>query len=127
RRSVLGNLSKKYGSVFTVWLGSKPVVVISGYQAIKDAFVNQGEEFSGRANYPMLMTVSNGYGLLVSSGKSSKDLRRFSLMTLKNFGMGRRSIEERVQEEAKMLVKAISEYGGRLFFLVFFLPLKYIL
>nr|ACN10166.1 Cytochrome P450 2M1 [Salmo salar]ACN12519.1 Cytochrome P450 2M1 [Salmo salar] len=120
-------LSKKYGSVFTVWLGSKPVVVISGYQAIKDAFVTQGEEFSGRANYPMIMTVSKGYGVLVSSGKRSKDLRRFSLMTLKTLGMGRRSIEERVQEEAKMLVKAFSEYGGRMFFLVFFLPLKYIL
>uniref|UniRef100_A0A673Y7S6 Cytochrome P450 2M1 n=1 Tax=Salmo trutta TaxID=8032 RepID=A0A673Y7S6_SALTR len=104
-------LSKKYGSVFTVWLGSKPVVVISGYQAIKDAFVTQGEEFSGRANYPVIMTVSKGYGVLVSSGKRSKDLRRFSLMTLKTLGMGRRSIEERVQEEAKMLVKAFSEYG----------------
>uniref|UniRef100_A0A8C7UK43 Uncharacterized protein n=1 Tax=Oncorhynchus mykiss TaxID=8022 RepID=A0A8C7UK43_ONCMY len=103
-------LSKKYGSVFTVWLGSKPVVVISGYQAIKDAFVTQGEEFSGRANYPVIMTVSKGYGVLVSSGKRSKDLRRFSLMTLKTFGMGRRSIEERVQEEAKMLVKAFGEY-----------------
>uniref|UniRef100_A0A8C7IME6 Cytochrome P450 2M1-like n=1 Tax=Oncorhynchus kisutch TaxID=8019 RepID=A0A8C7IME6_ONCKI len=104
-------LSKKYGSVFTVWLGSKPVVVISGFQAIKDAFVTQGEEFSGRANYPVIMTVSKGYGVMVSSGKRSKDLRRFSLMTLKTFGMGRRSIEERVQEEAKMLVKAFGEYG----------------
>ncbi|XP_029528878.1 cytochrome P450 2M1 [Oncorhynchus nerka] len=103
-------LSKKYGSVFTVWLGSEPVVVISGFQAIKDAFVTQGEEFSGRANYPVIMTVSKGYGVLVSSGKRSKDLRRFSLMTLKTFGMGRRSIEERVQEEAKMLVKAFGEY-----------------
>uniref|UniRef100_A0A673Y6L5 Cytochrome P450 2M1-like n=1 Tax=Salmo trutta TaxID=8032 RepID=A0A673Y6L5_SALTR len=101
-------LSKKYGSVFTVWLGSKPVVVISGYQAIKDAFVTQGEEFSGRANYPVIMTVSKGYGVLVSSGKRSKDLRKFSLMTLKTLGMGRRSIEERVQEEAKMLVKAFN-------------------
>uniref|UniRef100_A0A8C7UJZ9 Uncharacterized protein n=1 Tax=Oncorhynchus mykiss TaxID=8022 RepID=A0A8C7UJZ9_ONCMY len=101
---------QKHGSVFTVWLGSKPVVVISGFQAIKDAFVTQGEEFSGRANYPVIMTVSKGYGVLVSSGKRSKDLRRFSLMTLKTFGMGRRSIEERVQEEAKMLVKAFGEY-----------------
>uniref|UniRef100_A0A3P8ZYU8 Uncharacterized protein n=1 Tax=Esox lucius TaxID=8010 RepID=A0A3P8ZYU8_ESOLU len=99
-----------YGSVFTVWLGSTPVVVLSGYQAIKEAFVNQGEEFSGRANYPLIMTITQGYGVLVSSGKRWKDLRRISLMTLKNFGMGRRTIEQRIQEEAKFLIKAIHEY-----------------
>ncbi|KAG7470741.1 hypothetical protein MATL_G00116910 [Megalops atlanticus] len=102
-------LSKKYGSVFTVWLGSKPVVVLSGYQTLKDALVNQGEEFGGRANYPVLMEVTKGYGLLASNGDRLKDLRRFALMTLKNFGMGRRTIEERVQEEAKCLVKAFTE------------------
>ncbi|KAJ8414581.1 hypothetical protein AAFF_G00037830 [Aldrovandia affinis] len=107
--------SKKYGSVFTVWLGPKPVVVLAGYQTIKEALVNQGEEFSGRYNYPMLKKVSKGYGLLASSGKRCKDLRRFSIMTLKNFGMGRRSIEERVQEEARFLVKAFSEYGDSAF------------
>ncbi|KAM6959222.1 cytochrome P450 2M1-like [Aplochiton taeniatus] len=103
-------MSSKYGSVFTVWLGPTPAVVISGYQALKEAFINQGEEFSGRANYPIIMTVTKGYGVMVSSGQRWKDLRRFSLATLKNFGMGRRSIEERVQEEARSLVKTFEEY-----------------
>ncbi|XP_035239653.1 cytochrome P450 2M1-like [Anguilla anguilla] len=107
--------SEKYGSVFTVWLGPKPVVVLSGYQTIKEALLNQGEEFSGRAIYPVLLQATKGYGVLASSGSRWKDLRRFSLMTLKNFGMGRRSIEERVQEEARFLVKAFSEYGDSAF------------
>ncbi|KAJ8383912.1 hypothetical protein AAFF_G00213750 [Aldrovandia affinis] len=107
--------SKKYGSVFTVWLGPKPVVVLSGYQTIKEALVNQGEEFSGRYIYPMLQKVTKGYGVLASSGNRWKDLRRFSIMTLKNFGMGRRSIEERVQEESRFLVKAFSEFGDSAF------------
>ncbi|XP_064157101.1 cytochrome P450 2M1-like isoform X2 [Anguilla rostrata] len=107
--------SEKYGSVFTVWFGPKPVVVLSGYQTIKEALLNQGEEFSGRAIYPVLLQATKGYGVLASSGSRWKDLRRFSLMTLKNFGMGRRGIEERVQEEARFLVKAFSEYGDSLF------------
>ncbi|KAJ8369161.1 hypothetical protein SKAU_G00091890 [Synaphobranchus kaupii] len=108
-------LRKKYGSVFTVWLGPKPVVVLSGYETLKEALVNQGEQFSGRANYPVLIQVTKGYGVLAGSGARWKDLRRFSIMTLKNFGMGRRSIEERVQEEAGFLVKAFSEHGDSTF------------
>ncbi|XP_066578465.1 cytochrome P450 2M1-like [Amia ocellicauda] len=108
-------ISKKYGSVFTVWLGSKPVVVLSGYETIKDALVSQGEEFSGRANYPVLMKVTRGYGLLASSGSSWRDLRRFSITTLKNFGMGQRSLAERIQDEAKNLVEAFRKHGDSAF------------
>ncbi|XP_062409312.1 cytochrome P450 2M1-like isoform X2 [Sardina pilchardus] len=106
---------KKYGSVCTIWLANKPVVILSGYQTLKDALVTQGEEFSGRAQYPFLMKATNGYGVLVSSGHRWRELRRFSITTLKNFGMGRRSVEERVQEEARSLVKAFDELNGGLF------------
>lgn len=104
-------MSKQYGSVFTVWLGPTPVVVVSGFQALMDAFVSQGEEFGGRATYPMIMASTKGFGVLASSGQRWKDLRRFSLSTLKNFGMGRRSIEERIQEEARSLVQIFGKLG----------------
>ncbi|XP_062328257.1 cytochrome P450 2M1-like [Osmerus eperlanus] len=104
-------MSKQYGSVFTVWLGPTPVVVISGYQALREAFVNQGDEFSGRATYPLIMKITKGFGVLVASGHRWKVMRRFTLSTLKNFGMGRRSIEERVQEEAMCLVQSFSLLG----------------
>ncbi|XP_063060354.1 cytochrome P450 2M1-like isoform X2 [Engraulis encrasicolus] len=105
-------LSQKYGSVCTIWLASKPCVIVSGYQTIRDAFITQGEAFSGRALYPLLVRSTGGYGVMVSSGQRWKDLRQFSLTTLKNFGMGKRSIEERVQEEARSLVRAFQEYDG---------------
>uniref|UniRef100_A0AAY4D1I6 Cytochrome P450 2M1-like n=1 Tax=Denticeps clupeoides TaxID=299321 RepID=A0AAY4D1I6_9TELE len=108
-------LAKKYGSVFTIWLSNKPAVVISGYEALKDALVTQGDDFSGRANYPLLMRVTRGYGVLASSGHRWRELRRFSIMTMKNFGMGRRSIEKRIQEEARCLVKAFEEPNGGTF------------
>ncbi|XP_026101272.1 cytochrome P450 2M1 [Carassius auratus] len=108
-------LSKKYGSVVTIWLANSPVVIISGYQALKDTMIGLGEEFSGRAIYPLLMKSTLGYGVLSTSGHRWKEMRRYTLMTLKDFGMGRRSIEERVREEAENLVEMFKKFEGSAF------------
>ncbi|KAB0384226.1 hypothetical protein FD755_006143 [Muntiacus reevesi] len=100
----LTNLSKVYGPVFTVYFGVKPVVVLHGYEAVKEALIDLGEEFSGRGRFPLAERSNKGNGIVFSNGKTWKEMRRFSLMTLRNFGMGKRSIEDRTQEEARCLV-----------------------
>ncbi|CAJ0960840.1 unnamed protein product [Ranitomeya imitator] len=55
-------LSKKYGPVYTLQLGVEKVVVICGYEAVKDALVNHAEEFSGRAKMPLLDDIVKGHG-----------------------------------------------------------------
>ncbi|XP_003409272.1 cytochrome P450 2C42-like [Loxodonta africana] len=103
----LHDLSKTYGPVFTLYLGMKPTVVLHGYEAVKEALIDQGEEFSGRGSFPVSEKVHKGLGVVFSNGKMWKETRRFSLMTLRNFGMGKRSIEDRVQEEACCLVEEL--------------------
>ncbi|KFV71843.1 Cytochrome P450 2H2, partial [Struthio camelus australis] len=44
----LEELSKKYGPVFKIHLGPKEVVVLYGYDAVKEALIDQADEFSGR-------------------------------------------------------------------------------
>lgn len=104
----LSNLSKMYGPVFTVYLGMKPTVVLYGYEAVKEALVDLGEEFAGRSGNPVIEKLNEGHvGIVFSAGKTWKELRRFSLMTLRNLGMGKKSIEDRVQEEAHCLVEEL--------------------
>ncbi|KAF6317450.1 hypothetical protein mRhiFer1_008507 [Rhinolophus ferrumequinum] len=103
----LSNLSKVYGPVFTVYFGMNPTVVLYGYEAVKEALIDLGEDFSGRGRFPVFDRVNKGFGVLFSNGKRWKEMRRFSLMTLRNFGMGKRSIEDRVQEEARCLVEEL--------------------
>ncbi|XP_043332575.1 cytochrome P450 2C19-like isoform X2 [Cervus canadensis] len=108
----LNNLSKVYGPVFTLYFGMKPMVVLHGYEAMKEALIDLGEEFSGRGRLPVNEKVRKGHGILFSNGKRWKETRRFSLMTLWNLGMGKRSIEDRVQEEARCLVEELRKTNG---------------
>ncbi|XP_068817334.1 cytochrome P450 2C9-like isoform X2 [Capricornis sumatraensis] len=108
----LTNLSKVYGPVFTVYFGMKPIVVLHGYEAVKEALIDLGEEFSGRGTFPLAERAHVTNGILFSNGKTWKEMRRFSLMTLRNFGMGKRSIEDRVQEEAHCLVEELRKTNG---------------
>nr|XP_054291869.1 cytochrome P450 2C18 [Pongo pygmaeus] len=109
----LTNFSKVYGPVFTVYFGLKPIVVLHGYEAVKEALIDHGEEFSGRGSFPLAEKVNKGLGILFSNGKRWKEIRRFSLMTLRNFGMGKRSIEDRVQEEALCLVEELRKTNAK--------------
>ena len=54
--------SKVYGPVFTLYFGTKPSVVLHGYEAVKEALVNLGEEFSGRGSFPISERVNRGLG-----------------------------------------------------------------
>uniref|UniRef100_A0A8C6EVM6 unspecific monooxygenase n=1 Tax=Marmota marmota marmota TaxID=9994 RepID=A0A8C6EVM6_MARMA len=103
----LTNLSKAYGPVFTVYLGTRPTVVLHGYEAVKEALIDHGEVFSGIGSFPVVERVTKGLGILLTTGNRWKVMRRFSVMTLRNFGMGKRSIEDRVQEEARCLVEEL--------------------
>uniref|UniRef100_A0A8C8Y4A7 Unspecific monooxygenase n=1 Tax=Panthera leo TaxID=9689 RepID=A0A8C8Y4A7_PANLE len=105
-------LREKYGDVFTVYLGPRPVVMLCGIEAIREALVDQAEAFSGRGRVSTVEQIFQGYGVVFANGERWKLLRRFSLATMKNFGMGKRSIEERIQEESQCVVEELRKTQG---------------
>ncbi|XP_075116659.1 cytochrome P450 2G1-like [Leptodactylus fuscus] len=118
----LVEFSKKYGSVYTVYFGHYPVVVLCGYDTVKEALIDRAEDFGGRGRIPTIDDFVKGYGEAFSNGERWKDLRRFSLTILRNFGMGKKTIEERIQEEAQFLVEEIRSHKEQ-----FFDPTKFLL
>ncbi|XP_050000619.1 cytochrome P450 2C27 isoform X14 [Alexandromys fortis] len=108
----LTNFSKVYGPVFTLYLGMQPTVVLHGYEAVKEALIDHGEEFAGRGSFPIFEKINKGLGIVFSNGNRWKEIRRFTLTTLRNLGMGKRNLEDRVQEEAQCLVEELRKTNG---------------
>uniref|UniRef100_A0A8C7LGR0 unspecific monooxygenase n=1 Tax=Oncorhynchus kisutch TaxID=8019 RepID=A0A8C7LGR0_ONCKI len=94
----LCELSKKYCSIFTVHFGPKKVVVLAGYKTVKQALVNQAEDFGDRDITPVFYDFNQGHGILFANGDSWKEMRRFALTNLRDFGMGKKGSEEKILE-----------------------------
>ncbi|NXG35032.1 CP2CL protein, partial [Dromaius novaehollandiae] len=108
----LQKLGEKYGPVFTVHMGSEPVVVLHGHDVVKEALIDRADEFTSRGHMPIGDRANNGLGIIFSNNEGWLQVRRFALTTLRNFGMGKRSIEERIQEEADYLLEEITKTKG---------------
>ncbi|CAG5958493.1 unnamed protein product, partial [Menidia menidia] len=107
-------LSRSYGDVYSLYLGSKPAVVINGLKAIKEAIVTKAADFSGRPQDILVSDVTQRKGVIMAEyGSSWRDHRRFALTTLRNFGLGKNSMEDRIKEEIRHTVQTLENSIGK--------------
>ncbi|XP_073454652.1 cytochrome P450 2F3-like [Aquarana catesbeiana] len=108
----LMKLKDKYGPVYTLYLGPRPGIVLCGYDIVKEALIDQNEAFGDRGDYPVFFNFTGEHDIAFTNGERWKSLRRFAQLTLRNFGMGKKSVEERIQEEAQFLIKEFKKTKG---------------
>ncbi|XP_069823406.1 cytochrome P450 2D6-like [Dendropsophus ebraccatus] len=103
-------LGKEFGDVFSLQYFWKKTVVLNGFEVVKEALINRPEDIADRPQFPIYEKIGlagDTKGVLFAGyGNSWKEQRRFTLTTLRNFGMGKKSLEERVTEEAQCLCSA---------------------
>ncbi|XP_069087576.1 cytochrome P450 2D15-like isoform X4 [Pleurodeles waltl] len=111
-------LRKKFGNIFSLQFFWQNMVVVNGFEVMKEVLIHKSEEFADRAHFPMMDLMGykdNCQGVIAGRyGNAWKEQRRFALTTMRNFGLGKKSLEKRVIEEARYLCSAFeSEEGVR--------------
>ncbi|XP_072030800.1 cytochrome P450 2J4-like [Amphiura filiformis] len=109
----LALLGKKYDELYSLKLGPQLlVVVINDLETIQKAGHNQDT-----AARPVQIeeTRGGGEGVALSSGEVWLQQRRFTLSTLRSFGLGKKSFEGQIAEETDILVKEFEQYEGKPF------------
>ncbi|XP_071999848.1 cytochrome P450 2K1-like isoform X2 [Engystomops pustulosus] len=109
------HLSKKYGSIFSFQMGQKKIVVLCGYDVVKEALIKHGDEFCDRPHVPLFADLTRGYGIVFSNDENWNVIRRFTFTALRQLGVGSKVIENVVNEECDMLVTSIKSQEGQAF------------
>ncbi|XP_073530131.1 cytochrome P450 2K4-like isoform X3 [Phyllobates terribilis] len=106
-------LAKKYGPVYSIQMGTLKMVVLSGYETVKSALVDYADEFADRAHIRIFEEINQGWGIPFSHGENWKAMRRFTLSKLRDFGTGKRTIEDPIIEECGFLIRQLESLEGK--------------
>ncbi|XP_026539505.1 cytochrome P450 2K1-like isoform X1 [Notechis scutatus] len=108
-------LAKEYGPIFHLQMGGQEMVVLTGYETVKEALVKHAEAFSGRPIVPIFEDYTKGFGIVMAHGENWRQMRQFSLSALRAYGMGKRIVEDKISEECSVLIKTYETYEGKPF------------
>ncbi|KAI6180044.1 hypothetical protein M3Y98_00676800 [Aphelenchoides besseyi] len=102
---------EKYGPVYTYWMGSIPIVSVSEYNTMVETFQKDGETYAGRYAFKEFDALVRGgdYGVIFTEGDLWKEQRRYALQVLRDFGLGRNLMQERIFDELTSFFKEIDD------------------
>ncbi|KAJ8340651.1 hypothetical protein SKAU_G00352840 [Synaphobranchus kaupii] len=113
----LTTMSERYGPVYQIQIGMRPVVVLNGSDAVRQALIKQGEDFAGRPDLYSFQFINDGKSLAFSSDQAGvwRARRKLAMNALRSFSTleGNDSgysciLEEHVCKEGEYLVKQLS-------------------
>ncbi|CAG5125149.1 unnamed protein product [Candidula unifasciata] len=112
-RSQFREWAEQCGDMFSLYMGGSLVVVLNGYDVIKEAMVKKGDLMSDRP--PVFIDQISGLsqkGIVFSNGQLWKEQKSVCLSILRSFGMGKNLLAEKIQEEVDCFMTYLASLEG---------------
>ncbi|GAB6023743.1 hypothetical protein CHUAL_008499 [Chamberlinius hualienensis] len=107
-------LAQKFGNVCHVYLGSQLTLILNDFESIKQAFKVQGETFSGRCH---MTDFEDGdgeiSGVIMTDGDYWKQHRRFIIRNLRDYGIGKSTLEPLILNEIQYFLAEVRKHDGK--------------
>ncbi|KAM4602821.1 cytochrome P450 1A1 [Polymixia lowei] len=110
-------MSKRYGPVYQIQIGMRPVVVLSGSETVRQALIKQGEDFAGRPDLYSFQFINDGKSLAFSTDQAGvwRARRKLAMSALRSFATLEGTtpeyscvLEEHVCKEGDYLIKQLN-------------------
>ncbi|KAK3737803.1 hypothetical protein RRG08_063209 [Elysia crispata] len=111
QRQKLLDWRKSTGDIFSLYFGSRLVVILNGYKLVKEGLVGQADALSDRPPWKHLEGSTNG--LIFSNGHLWKEQRSLSIAILRSFGMGKGVLSAKINEEVSSYLEALAALDGK--------------
>ncbi|GFR74736.1 cytochrome P450 2U1 [Elysia marginata] len=106
------SLLPRTGNIFSIYFGGTLVIVLSGYDVLKEALVKQGDIFVDRPLQGLSGVVQVKNGIIGSSGSVWKENRTSVFQIFKNFGLGKDVISQKILEEVEFYLAYLKDLKG---------------
>ncbi|KAK3797172.1 hypothetical protein RRG08_015147 [Elysia crispata] len=112
-RHVVMDWTKQTGEIFSLYMGTTLVVVLSSYDLMKDVLVKQANIYSDRPILGTLPVLPKLNGIVGTSGSLWKENRTVVLSILRQFGMGKNVMAEKIEEEVHAYLDEVEKMDGK--------------
>ncbi|CAB3398648.1 unnamed protein product [Caenorhabditis bovis] len=104
---------KTYGDIYTFWLGTRPYILVSSYEALKETFIRDGETYVDKKPMPFQESFRGGcYGVVETNGMFWREHRRFALHQFRDFGYGKERMQQRILIEVEDIFNSCDNSQG---------------
>ncbi|KAK3777617.1 hypothetical protein RRG08_021733 [Elysia crispata] len=107
-------MRKKAGDIFSLNLAGQHLIVVNGFENMRDILVKHADITSDRpVDLSSQVIGEENHGLMTSRGPNWKEQRSTSMAILREFGMGKNIMAQKAESEVQIYIEKLASFHGK--------------